>query len=383
MFKQKRVGIMGTGKIAGVMAGTIKKMKNVKCYGVASRSEQRARVFANEYGIKVAYTSYEEMVLDSKIDLVYIATPHSEHYANMKLCIENGKNVLCEKAFTANAKQAEEILELARQKEVFVAEAMWTRYMPMLATIRSVLNSGIIGEPVMLTANLGYTIANKQRLIEPALAGGALLDLGVYTLNFAAMMFGKEIERIESSCTLTDTGVDASESITIVYKDKRMAVLSSTMNGMSDRNGVIYGTNGYIVVENINNFASVTVYDGSYKAIKSIKAPKQITGYEYEVYSCLEAIEKGEIECWEMPHAETLRIMKQMDVLRAQWGVVYPFEHTQNAEHIQSQEGAISSVYTQKSTEKTDEKHEDKKETIEHLTGEVEDTIHEDTDIQM
>ena len=147
MFKQKRIGILGTGKIAGVMAGTIKKMKNVKCYGVASRSEERAQEFANQYGIKVAYTSYEELVLDEKIDLVYIATPHSEHYANMKLCIENGKNVLCEKAFTANAAQAEEILMLAREKDVFVTEAMWVRYMPMLTTIKGVINSGIIGEP--------------------------------------------------------------------------------------------------------------------------------------------------------------------------------------------------------------------------------------------
>lgn len=350
MFKQKRIGIMGTGKIAGVMAGTIKKMKNVKCHGVASRSEERAQEFANEYGIKVAYTSYEEMMLDDKIDLIYIATPHSEHYANMKLCIESGKNVLCEKAFTANARQAEEILALAKERGVFVAEAMWVRYMPMLTTIRGILNSGIIGEPNMLTANLGYLVSDKKRLTDPALAGGALLDLGVYTLNFAAMMFGREIEKTDSSCVLADTGVDASESITITYKDGRMAVLNCTMNGLSDRRGVIYGPKGYIVIENINNFASVTVYDTSYKAVKSVKAPKQITGYEYEVYSCMEAIEKGEKECWEMPHDEILRIMRQMDELRAQWGVVFPFEK--------------------------------EKENVELLTGEVEDTIREDSDIQ-
>ena len=353
MFKQKRIGIMGTGKMAGVMAGTVKKMKNVKCHGVASRSEDRAQEFANEFGVKVAYTSYEEMMLDSKIDLIYIATPHSEHYANMKLCIENGKNVLCEKAFTANAKQAEEILALAKEKGVFVAEAMWVRYMPMLTTIKGILNSGIIGKPTMLTANLGYPISDKKRLTEPALAGGALLDLGVYPLNFAAMMFGKDIDKIDSSCVITDTGVDASESITITYKDGRVAVLNCTMNGLSDRRGVIYGPKGYIAIENINNFASVTVYDVNYKAVKSVKAPKQITGYEYEVYSCMEAIEKGENECWEMPHDETLHIMKQMDELRAQWGVVFPFE----------KEGL--------NTEK-----------IELLTGEVEDTIQEVTDVQ-
>lgn len=332
MFKQKRIGIIGTGKMAEVMAGTIKRMKNVKCHGVASRSEERAQEFANKYGVKVAYTSYEEMMLDEKIDLVYIATPHSEHYANMKLCIENGKNVLCEKSFTANAKQAEEILALAKEKGVFAAEAMWVRYMPMLTTIKGILNSGIIGEPTMLTANLGYQISDKKRLTAPELAGGALLDLGVYVLNFAAMMFGKEIEKMDSSCILTNTGVDASESITITYKDGKMAVLNCTMNALSDRCGVIYGPKGYIVIENINNFVSVTVYDVNYKAVKSVKAPKQITGYEYEVYSCMEAIEKGEKECWEMPHDETLRIMRQMDELRAQWGVVYPFEKEEKAE---------------------------------------------------
>lgn len=359
MFKQKRVGIMGTGRIASVMAGTIKKMKNVKCYGVASRSAERAQKFADEYGIKVAYTSYEEMMLDDKLDLIYIATPHSEHYANMKLCIENGKNVLCEKSFTANAEQAEEILALAKEKGVFVAEAMWIRYMPMLTTIKGIINSGIVGETTMLTANLGYNVSEKNRLTQPELAGGALLDLGVYTLNFAAIVFGREIEKMESSCILTDSGVDAAESITITYKDGRMAVLNATMYGLSDRRGVIYGSKGYIVIENINNFESVTVYDAGYKAGKIIKSPKQITGYEYEVYSCLEAIEKGEKECWEMPHSETLRIMRQMDALRAQWGVVYPFEKETEAD------GEITAG----------------KEKIEILTGEVEETIPEDTDI--
>ena len=359
MFKQKRVGIMGTGKIAGVMAGTIKKMKNVKCYGVASRSEERAQKFADEYGVKVAYTSYEEMVLDDKIDLIYIATPHSEHYANMKLCIENGKNVLCEKSFTANARQAEEILALAEEKGVFVTEAMWVRYMPMLTTIKGIINSGIIGEPTMLTANLSYNVSDKQRLTDPELAGGALLDLGVYTLNFASMIFGREIEKIISSCTLTDSGVDASDSITITYKDGRMAVLNCTMKGFSDRRGVIYGSKGHIVIENINNFESVTVYDAGYKAGKPVKAPKQITGYEYEVYSCMEAIEKGEKECWEMPHEETIRIMKQMDALRAEWGIVYPFEKEAPAD--------IELI--------------EEKEKIEVLTGEVEETKPEETDI--
>lgn len=330
------------------MAQTIKKMKNVKCYAVASRDSNRAKEFAKKYGVKKAYGSYEEMVMDSKIDLVYIATPHSEHYQNMKLCIENGRAVLCEKAFTANAKQAEDIFKLAKENGVFVAEAMWTRYMPMLSTIRGILNSGIIGMPSMLTCNLGYHLVNIPRMMEPALAGGALLDLGVYTINFASMMFGTEVTRINSSCTMTQTGVDASNSITMTFRDGKMAVLDSTMLGMSDRRGIIYGTSGYMEIENINNFESVTVYDRNRKVMKSVKAPKQISGYEYEVMSSLNAIERGQIECWEMPHAETLRIMQIMDDLRKAWGVVYPFEEAEssNAEILNTETTLMSEIDT-------------------------------------
>lgn len=326
MFNQKKIAIMGTGNIAKTMAKTIKRMKDVKVYAVASRDLEKAEAFAKEFGVKKAYGSYEEMVSDSKIDLVYIATPHSEHYDNMKLCIENKRPVLCEKAFTANAKQAEEILNMAKEENVFVAEAMWIRYMPLLTDIKGLLSSGIIGKASMLTCNLGYYIAGVPRMTEPALAGGTLLDLGVYTLNFAAMMFGMDIAKTTSTCTLTTSGIDAGNSITLTYQDGKMAVLNSTMLGMSDRKGVIYGTNGYMEIENINNFESVTVYDLNRNIVKKINAPKQITGYEYELMACFAALSKGSLECWEMPHSEILRIMKQMDELRAAWGIVYPFE---------------------------------------------------------
>lgn len=326
MIGKYHIGIMGTGNIAGVMAATVKKMKNVTLYAVASREQVRADVFAGKYGCKKAYGSYEELVLDKKVDLVYIATPHSEHYENMKLCIENGKPVLCEKAFTANAVQAEEILKLAKEKGVLVAEAMWTRYMPMLETIRKVLGSGVIGEAKMLTANLGYVINGVKRLQDPALAGGALLDVGVYTLNFASMIFGDEIEKVNSFCTYTETGVDEQNSMTLQYRDGRVAVLNSSMISQSDRMGIIHGTKGYAVVNNINNFESISVYDTNYQQIAVYKRPKQISGYEYEVEACIRALEKKETECAEMPHSEILRMMKLMDSLRKEWGIVFPFE---------------------------------------------------------
>ena len=332
MFGNFNIGIMGSGNIAGIMAGTINKMKNVRVYAVASRQQVHADVFAGKYGCKKAYGSYADLVADKKVDLIYVATPHSEHYENVKMCLEAGKPVLCEKAFTLNAAQAEELVRIAAEHKVFLAEAMWTRYMPMLTTIREVIGSGIIGEPKTLTANLGYVIGSKERLTNLALGGGALLDVGVYTINFALMIFGHNISKIASCCTFTETGVDEQNAICLQYYDGKVANLNSSMVSLSDRQGIIYGTKGFAVVENINNFESIAVYDRQYKKVASYKCPKQISGYEYEVAACIDAIKCGLIECAQMPHSETLRVMRIMDEIRSQWGMKYPCE-------VQEEEG--------------------------------------------
>lgn len=229
------IGILGAGKIAGVMADTINRMTDVKLYAVGSRSWEKANAFANEFAIDKAYGSYEELVSDDAIDLVYIATPHSHHYEQMKLCIEHGRNVLCEKAFTYNAAQAEEIAGLAAKKNVYVAEAIWTRYMPSRQMINEILEFGVIGDVRTMTCNLSYPISNIERLTNPELAGGALLDVGVYGLNFIVMHMGKDISDIESSVMMHETGVDGQESITVKYRDGRMAVTTHSMYGRSDR----------------------------------------------------------------------------------------------------------------------------------------------------
>lgn len=336
---RKNVAIMGTGNIAAVMAQTLAKMRQVRCYAVASRSLPKAEIFAAEHGFKKAYGSYEELAADKKVDLIYIATPHSEHYANMKLCIQAGRPVLCEKAFTANAAQAQEILRMAEDKGVFVTEAIWTRYMPFRERIREVMDSGAIGEPTMLTANLGYMIDGVKRLQDPALAGGALLDVGVYPINFAAMLFEGPVAGITSECTYTASGVDEQDSITIRYEDGKMAVLNCSMRCLSDRKGMIYGTKGFLEVENINNFESLRVYDGQYRQVALYKRPRQISGYEYEVEASLKAIQEKRLECGEMTHGETLRIMRMLDSLRAQWGIRYPFEEPAETEDRSGQSG--------------------------------------------
>ena len=321
-----KVGIMGTGRIASVLAETMVQMPEICLYGAASRSLEKAEDFAARFSIKKAYGSYEELAADSEVQLIYIATPHSEHSSNARLCLEHGKHVLCEKSFSANYSQAKEMIDLAQEKNLMITEAMWVRYMPMADTLKEVLASGIIGEPMTLTANLAYLVSDKHRIMAPELAGGALLDVGVYTLNFASLVFGDEITDITSSVIKTESGVDAQNSITLLYPGGKMAVLNSSIQVLSDRQGIIYGTKGFLVVENINNFESISVYNTDRKLVGSYERPEQISGYEYQVLASKTAIEQGETQCPQMPHQTTLQVMKVMDELRKQWGIRYPFE---------------------------------------------------------
>ena len=310
------IGILGAGGIARIMAQTINRMDGVTLYAVGSRSYEKAQAYAAEFGIRKAYGSYEELAADQNIDLIYIATPHSHHFEHMKLCMEHGKNVLCEKSFTYNRKQAEEIIALAAEKKVYLAEAIWTRYMPSRKMINNLIKSGIIGEVKTMTCNLSYPISGNERIIRPELAGGALLDLGVYGINFIIMHMGKDFTCMESAVMMTETGVDGQESITFKYKDGRMAVTTHSIYGRSDRKGIFYGDKGYIVVENINNPRAIDVFDCDDCLVKHLDVPPQITGYEYEIMESVEMIRQGKLESESMPLSETIYIMKLMDDLR-------------------------------------------------------------------
>lgn len=319
--------ILGAGGIARTMASTVVPMKEICKKAVAARDYDRAENFAKEYGFEKAYGSYEEMLADPEIDLVYIAVPHSHHCQWTKAALEAGKNVLCEKAFAVNEKQAKEMIDLARSKNLLLTEAIWTRYMPSRQMILDIIDSGIIGEVTSVSANLGYQIDAKERIVRPELAGGALLDLTVYPLNFASMVLGDDIVKIDASCVKTETGVDGLDTVMLTYKDGKMATMFTTIYSLTDRSGYIYGRNGYIEVQNINNPEVIRVWDANRSCrnvIAEYKVPEQITGYEYEVLACKKALEEGRIECPEMPHAETLKMMNWMDQIRAQFGIVFP-----------------------------------------------------------
>lgn len=323
MFK---VGIIGAGWIAEKMAAALSPLNDYCVYAIASRSLEKAEEFARTWDIPKAYGSYEEMVMDPEVDLVYIATPHSHHYPHTRLALEHGKHVLVEKAFTANAAEAEELLAMARSKGLFITEAIWTRYMPLSHKVKELMESGIIGEPRVLTATLCYMMEFKERIVRPELCGGALLDLGVYSLNFARMYFGTDIVRTVSNVHIGPTGMDMHESISLSYADGKMANLQAGALCLNDRQGIISGTEGYIRVDNINCPEVVEVYR-NYELVARYEKPEDmVNGYEYQVYECKRCIEEGLLESPMMPHHETLSIMQQMDALRKEWGVEYPMD---------------------------------------------------------
>ena len=321
-----RVGIIGAGWIAEKAAITLNGLKECECYAIASRSLDKAQAFANQWHIKKAYGSYSELIADADIDLVYVATPHSHHYDVTRQALLAGKPCLVEKAFMANARQTSEILDLAHQQNVFLAEAIWTRYQPVVDTVRSLISSGRIGTPRLVTATLGYSMGDKPRIMRPDLCGGALLDLGVYALNFVRMFFDSDIVSIDSQCVKSTTGMDLTNAITLVLADGMLCNLQSSASCVGDNIGVIAGTEGNLIIDNINNPQTITVNGPDRTYIETIRVPQQITGSEYQFLACRQALIDGLLEPREMPHHETLYIMQLMDSLRQKWGVRYPMD---------------------------------------------------------
>lgn len=321
-----RVGIIGAGWIAEKAAITLKDLNGVTCYAIASRSIEKAQAFADKWNVPHAYGSYSELIADKDVDLVYVATPHSHHYDVTREALENDKPCLVEKAFMANYRQAADIVKLSRERKVFLAEAIWTRYQPAVQMVRQLISDGRIGTPRLITATLGYSMGNKPRIMRPDLCGGALLDLGVYAINFVRMFCDSPIERMESQCVKSDTGMDLSNAISFSFENGMLANVQSSACCVGDNIGVIAGTEGNLIIDNINNPQRIRINKRDRVFVKDISVPKQITGYEYEFLACKQALEEGLIEPPQMPLEETLYIMKMMDKLRMKWGVHYPMD---------------------------------------------------------
>ena len=321
-----RVGIVGAGWIAEKAAITLNGLDICECHAIASRSGEKARAFARKWNIPKAYGSYRELYADPDVDLVYVATPHSHHYEVTRNALMSDKPCLVEKAFMANYAQAAEMVELARKRRLFLGEAIWTRYQPVVKMVRDLLSEGRIGTPRLVTATLGYSMGDKPRIMRPDLCGGALLDLGVYTINFVRMFFPSDIITIESQCVKSDTGMDLTNAISMILANGVLCNLQSSAACVGDNVGVIAGTDGNLIIDNINNPQIITVNTHDREFVEDIHVPPQITGYEYQFLACRDALANGLTEPREMPLEETLYIMEVMDGLRRKWGVHYPMD---------------------------------------------------------
>lgn len=321
-----KVGIIGTGWIAEKAAITLNGLETCEAYAVGSRRKETAEAFAAKWNIAKAYGSYAELIADPAVDLVYVGTPHSHHYDVTREALLAGKPCLVEKAFMANACQTKEIIDLAHERGVFLAEAIWTRYQPAVGIVRKLIADGRIGEPRLITATLGYSMGDKPRIMRPDLCGGALLDLGVYALNFVRMFTDSDIDTIDGHCVKSATGMDLTNAITIILKDGILANVQSSAQCVGDNIGVIAGTEGNLIIDNINNPQTITVNGPDRTYIETIRVPQQITGYEYQFLACRQALIDALKEPREMSHAETLYMMQLMDGLRRKWGVRYPMD---------------------------------------------------------
>lgn len=322
-----KIGVMGAGRIAEKVVDTLNKVDAFTVHAIASRDINKANKFGDTYNVEKRYGSYEELVQDPDVELIYIATPHSHHAEQAKMCINAGKPVLVEKAFSYDAKTTEEVLKLSEEKGVFCGEAMWIRFMPMYRILSEYIQEGIIGHVRSITCSLGYDLRQKERVLKPELAGGALLDLGVYPINLMSMFYGPEMPAISSSCAKFETGVDAMENLQFMYQGGRTGSAFITAMYQPDNNAKIYGDYGYIEIDNINCPECFRVYNKDHQMVLETKLPdRQISGYEFEFMSARDAIITGKVESPEMPHSETLRIMQICDSLRKSWKIDYPME---------------------------------------------------------
>lgn len=327
-MKTIRWGIIGCGKIANAFAEGLKAVDGAELSACASRTPGRAAQFAEKFAVSSCYESYEALVADPAVDVVYVATTHNFHFENSMLCLEAGKPVLCEKAFTVNAMQAERLIAAAREKRLFLMEAMWTRFLPAVVRLRELLAEGAIGEVRGLLADFSIW-ANQDpagRWFNPELAGGALLDLGVYPVSFASMIFGGAPAKMISSARLGETGIDESGEYIFEYPDGQRAMLRSSLMFHAPIQAVVSGTEGWIRLLPPFHRPDTIEIGRRGKDAERISLPVESTGYNYEAEEVGRCLRAGLSESPVMPLEETLEIMRTMDALRAGWGLRYPGE---------------------------------------------------------
>ena len=327
MSKIYRWGIVGAGGIAHKFADAISHIENATLQAVASTNAQRATDFSHKYSIPRSYDSYEQLFSDNTVDIVYIATTHNFHCKNTVNALNAKKHVLCEKPMAVNASQVKQMIKAAHDNQVFLMEAMWTRFLPMMAEVRDIINRGTIGQPQLLYADFGveFNFDPQNRAYNPDLAGGALLDLGIYCLVLASMIFGKP-NNISSTVKMAETGVNERSTVVLEYGDTRMAILFQALDLETPKEALIIGTEGSIKL--LPTWLTGSEYMLKLKngTEKTYEANTHENGFIYEITAVQESIKAGNTQCDLMSLDETLAIAETMDAIRSQWSLKYPFE---------------------------------------------------------
>ena len=323
-----RWGILGLGSIARKFAEGLQALPDAALVAVGSRSKEKAETFGQEFGAARCYGSYVALADDPDVDVVYVATPHPMHAPDSILCLKAGKAVLCEKPFTVNRGEAEEVVAVAREEKRFLMEAMWTRFLPIVVQTRQWIKEGRIGEPRMVQADFGFrtSVAEEGRLFNPRFAGGGLLDVGVYPISFAAMVFGESPSRIASLADIGETKVDEQAAMVLGYSGGRLAVLSSAIRTETPQEALIMGTEGMIRIHSPFWGGSRATLTVNGKAPEAVERLFEGNGYNCEAAAVGECLRAGQLENDVMPLDESLSILETMDRIRAQWGLKYTME---------------------------------------------------------
>lgn len=318
-------GILGPGWISSKFTKDLAFAAGAEVVAVGGRNLEKAEKFAKDYHIPRAYGSVEELAADPDVDIIYIGTLHPIHKENALTLLRAGKAVLCEKPFTMNAAEAEEMIQYAKENRVFLMEAMWTRYLPPIRQVRDWLAEGKIGEVRMLKADFGFNMgwAPESRLLDPALGGGALLDAGIYPVSFASMIFGSQPTNIMSSASLGKTGVDEQFSLLFEYEGGRTAALNGAVQLDMVSDAYIYGTKGHIHIPNFLFGKSAFLHVKNEEPVV-YQCDRQAEGYAYEAEEAMNCLREGKLESEIMSLEETLAIMTTLDTIRKQWGLSYP-----------------------------------------------------------
>ncbi|MDX1994614.1 MAG: Gfo/Idh/MocA family oxidoreductase [bacterium] len=326
MAENIRWGILSTGLIAGAFVRDLQPQPGMEIVAVGSRTQASADSFGEQWSIPRRYASYEALAADPDVDVIYIGTPHPYHVENTLLCLDTGKAVLCEKPFAMNTHETRRMIDRAREKGLFLMEAMWTRFSPLMQRLTQLLDEGVIGEVRLLNADFGFaaTFDAQHRLFNPALGGGALLDVGIYPISLASLVFRQQPQTIHSAARLGETGVDEQNALLFHYANGAMAQISSAVSLTTPQEALILGTKGRIRIHTPfwkPNRLTI-IRDGKDDQVVTTED----SGYHFQALDVAACLRAGKTESDRMPLDETLAIMGTLDSIRTQWGLVYPME---------------------------------------------------------